>query len=203
MRLQLRLQGKHVAYIAGANTTLEEAKKRVPSLSFDEILPADEAAIAKIEEATTSLNLQSASDYAKSREGKFDVAFSEHERSRVVTELAERKAAFRKTYREDAGDSLVVDNFQDGRLKAPFSLIVRNETADPVKFTAVVRDAPYEKIPALVAGDYSLETVKSEGGYTHTFTGKLEGYASISITGGVPNPAGSGKTDTSPELYLA
>lgn len=102
-----------------------------------------------------------------------------------------------------AGDQLVVDNFQDGKSKAPYNLQVRNTTGEAVKFIAVVRDAPYSKIPSLVEGDYSLEITESDAGYTYTFTGTLEAYASITITGGVVSPVGNGKTETSPELYLA
>jgi len=87
---------------------------------------------------------------------------------------------------------IVSDNFQDGADKAPFNLQVRNTSGDAVAFKAVISDVPYSEIPTLVAGEYEYEVSKGADGYVHTFTGKLEGYASITITGGAPNPAGDG-----------
>ena len=97
---------------------------------------------------------------------------------------------------------LVCDNFQDGKSKAPYNLQVRNTAGEAVKFIAIVRDAPYSKIPSLVEGGYSLDITESDTGYTYTFTGTLEDYASITITGGLVSPVGNGKTENSPELYL-
>lgn len=101
-----------------------------------------------------------------------------------------------------AGDKLANDNFQDGADNAPFNLQVRNTTGAELAFVAVISDVPYESIPDLVKGAYTLETTKSNSGYTHTFSGKLAGGAKITINGGAPSPAGAGKTDANPSLYI-
>lgn len=92
-----------------------------------------------------------------------------------------------------AGDVLVSDNFQDGNSKAPFNLQVRNTTGDSVEWVAVVSGTPYLEIPDLVDGDYSHEVSKGDDAYIHTFSGKLDAYQSITITGGIPSPAGTGE----------
>lgn len=101
-----------------------------------------------------------------------------------------------------ANGILVSDNFQDGKSKASYNLQVRNTAGESVAWVAVVSDAPYSSIPALVGGEYELEVTESDKGYTYTFSGKLAGYESITITGGVPSPVGNGKTETSPALYI-
>lgn len=98
---------------------------------------------------------------------------------------------------------LVSDNFQDGNGNAPFNLQVRNTTGNPVNWVAVVRDVPYASIPNLAPGNYSLST-EGTGPYTHTFTGTapLSAYSNITITGGLPTPAGAGSSSGLPELYI-
>lgn len=202
--VRVKLLGTSLVKVDGVDShkaTLAYWRKKLPDLEFDAVSIVDEeieaAALSKLDAAFQS----ELSDYANSDYGK-----AESEYIIVMRELAlSKKAAWIASYLnqpKSAEGVLRVDNFQDGKSEAPFSLIVRNESADTVSFIAVVRDVPYEKIPALVAGDYKLETAKEGGGYTHTFTAKVGGKESITINGGAPSPAGAGKTDTSPELYL-
>ena len=185
----------------GKEVKVKQPENTVYTEDFGAILAAMTAPLAKrktpIFAADGSYTFVAATDYEKAK-----VAYADM----ISKKSAEDEAAWIEAYLDQpksAEGVLKVDKFQDGKSKAPFSLVVRNETAEPVSFIAIIREAPYEKIPKLAEGDYSLETTKDGVGYTHTFTGKLTGYASISITGGVPSPVGNGKTETSPELYLA
>ena len=107
-----------------------------------------------------------------------------------------------------ANGVLISDNFQDGNNNAPFNLQVRNQTNNATDWQACTPNVPYASIPNLVAGAYTLNTINNaDGTYKHCFTGTsplgAQGSAnsSISITGGLPNPAGSGGAQNV-ELYI-
>lgn len=102
-----------------------------------------------------------------------------------------------------ANGALVSDNFQDGNGNAPFNLQIRNTTGNAVPWVAVLNDVPYETIPNLSSGNYTLESTGT-GPYTHTFTSTadLGPYANIILTGGLPVPAGVGNANGNPEFYI-
>lgn len=210
IRYALKKDGVTVGYThAEGDLNLGQAKKLVPDADFDQLSVLDEVEFNAAEDAkydqAIKLDLASVgvaleeSERFKAMLDKSKFATKEGLFAALLSSLMSRES---EVVLSPANDDLVVDNFQDGNSKASFNLQVRNATGDAVKFVAIVRDVPYANIPDIVAGDYELVTTEADTGYTHTFSGKLSAYASISITGGVPSPAGVGKTDTSPELYL-
>lgn len=139
------------------------------------------------------------SGYTEFSEGQF---LAQHAKQEALAESVLATDLTAVVTLTPAESVLVCDNFQDGKSKAPYNLQVRNTTGDTVAWVAVIEDTPYKSIPALVEGNYELDVTESEKGYTYTFSGKLDGYESITVTGGVPSPVGSGKTETSPALFI-
>ena len=95
---------------------------------------------------------------------------------------------------------LFSDNFQDGNGNAPFNLQVRNTQTDATTpWRAVIPAAPYETIPGLNSGAFTLVTTDNgDGTFQHVFTGTADlgisgsSTQSVIITGGTPSPAGVG-----------
>lgn len=119
--LQLRLKGKRVTVLVGGmvrklvkedkenplnnvyeddlEATLKAAKKRLPNVEFDSVEVADEDKIAAEHQAEFDKLEAEAKAYTESEEGKFEIAFVKSESERKAKDLAERKEAFRKTYK--------------------------------------------------------------------------------------------------------
>ncbi len=103
-------------------------------------------------------------------------------------------AEFEPLYPE-AGRKLANDNFQDGNGNAPFNFQVRNQTNTNVNWQACTPPVPYATIPALNTQGANYTVVNNgDGTYLHCFDGTLGPFASIIITGAVPNPPGVGGT---------
>ena len=102
-----------------------------------------------------------------------------------------------------ANGKVVSDNFQDGNGNSPFNLQVRNTTNAAVDWQVCIPAAPYATIPALnlPAGVNHDITDNGDGTFRHCFDGAgLGAFANVTITGGLPVPAGVGGTGNL-ELY--
>lgn len=93
-----------------------------------------------------------------------------------------------------ANGKVVSDNFQDGNGNAPFNLQVRNTQGDPVNWQACTPDVGYSTIPNLQTSGANYQVIDNgDGTFKHCFDGTgLGGFQNITITGGVPSPAGNG-----------
>ena len=94
-----------------------------------------------------------------------------------------------------ATTNYVNDNCQDGGGNAPFNLQIRNQTNTADDWQMVWEDRPYATIPSLSAGPYTHSVIDNGNGtYDHVFTGTapLGAFANVTITGGLPVPAGDG-----------
>lgn len=100
---------------------------------------------------------------------------------------------FRPLYPE-ANGKVVSDNFQDGNGNAPFNLQVRNTTNSAVNWQACTPPVPYDSIPNLNAQGANYQVVDNgDGTFLHCFDGaSLGAFQNITITGGLPDPAGAG-----------
>lgn len=78
-------------------SSLNESKRLSYEVTSAKLVNHDAEAKIKAVEETKFESEQKA--YVKSDEGKFEVAFAIHESERIAKELAERKKAFRKTYK--------------------------------------------------------------------------------------------------------
>ena len=102
-----------------------------------------------------------------------------------------------------ANGKIVSDNFQDGNGNSPFNLQVRNTTNAAVDWQVCIPAAPYAAIPALnIPAGVNHDIIDNgDGTFRHCFDGTgLGAFANVTITGGLPVPAGVGGTGNL-ELY--
>ena len=98
-----------------------------------------------------------------------------------------------------ANGKVVSDNFQDGAGNAPYNLQFRNTTNTPVVFEGIVTGVPYDTIPNLNPGAYKTTGAvpNPNGGYDYKYSGELAPFSNVTITGGLPTPAGVGSASLS------
>ena len=101
-----------------------------------------------------------------------------------------------------AGGTFVNDNCQDGGNNSPFNLQIRHTgpfNAPPSNWEMIWRDRPYSTIPGLSLSGYTHTVVPNANGlFDHVFTGTqpLPPFQNVTITGGLPSPAGDNSCAT-------